>query len=85
MPNRVLLPTMPTVLFHVKIKVNCRKNVNLSFPINGVTIGNWENSFTVPSSYTNNFSPINATSVNNAKACNVNISNFNPTIINAGC
>lgn len=82
-PNRVLLPTIPTVLFHVKIKVNCGQDVNLSFPTTGITGGAWENGATVP--FSNNiFSPVNATSTDNTVACNVNITNFNPSIINAG-
>ncbi len=80
-PNRNLITTSVTALFHVKMKVNCNQNVNLSF-VSGNTGGAYAPTATSPS-FTN-FSPVNDNDFDGTTACALNITNFSPTQINGG-
>jgi hypothetical protein len=73
-PNRMVLPTTFTNLFHVKIAVNCNQNVNLSFT--GATGGADSPSATSPS-FTN-YSPVNDNDFDGTIACALNIISFSP-------
>ncbi|MBS1652662.1 MAG: T9SS type A sorting domain-containing protein [Bacteroidetes bacterium] len=79
-PNRMVLPTTITNLFHVKIAVNCNQNVNLSFT--GATGGADSPSATSPS-FTN-YSPVNDNDFDGTIACALNITGFSPSQINGG-
>lgn len=79
-PNRLILPTTLTNLFHVKIKVNCNQNVNLSFT--GATGGAESPSATSPSFA--NYSPVNDNDFDGTVACALNITSFSPSQINGG-
>ncbi|MBS1651344.1 MAG: T9SS type A sorting domain-containing protein [Bacteroidetes bacterium] len=79
-PNRLILPTTLTNLFHVKMKVICNQTVNLSFT--GTTGGSYASNPTTLS-YTN-FSPVNDNDLDNTVACALAVTSFAPNQINGG-
>jgi hypothetical protein len=82
-PNRLILPTTLTPLFHVRMAVTCSQNVGLSF----VSTASLINAYYAASATTQNataFSPINANDVDNTTACALSITNFFPTQLNGG-
>ncbi|MBS1651353.1 MAG: T9SS type A sorting domain-containing protein [Bacteroidetes bacterium] len=79
-PNRLILPTTLTNLFHVKMKVICNQAVNLSFT--GTTGGYYAS--TATSSVYTNFNPVNDNDFDGTVACALSITSFSPPSINGG-
>jgi len=80
-PNRLILPTTITTFFHVKMKVICNQNVNLSF---GSGTGGAYAATATSTALPTNYSPVNDNDFDGTLSCALSITSFLPPSINGG-